>query len=107
MLTTKQKDSRVNFVIDHLNLPCSQFISFDNLISLDEKWFYLQRVNQRIYLSPEETIPIRKTQSKKNIIKVMFLVAVSRPRRDYKRNEFFDGKFGCYPPCRKQRSTKE
>ena len=29
--------------------------------------------------------------------KVMFLVAVAKPRMDVKRGKFFNGKIGCYP----------
>ena len=42
-LTKQQKDSRIKFIIDVINLPSSQFSSFDNYIHLDEKWFYVKK----------------------------------------------------------------
>ena len=56
-----------------------------------------KKVNKNLYLGPSETIQTRKTKSKKNMTKVMFLVAVSNPRMDVKRGKFFNGNVGCYP----------
>ena len=56
-----------------------------------------KKVNKKLYLGPSETIQTRKTKSKKNMTKVIFLVAVSKPRMDVKRGKFFNGKIGCYP----------
>ena len=42
-LNTKQKIERLDFCIRHINLPCFQFVSFNNTIHIDEKWFYIQK----------------------------------------------------------------
>ena len=50
-----------------------------------------------MYLALEETIPVRKCQNKRFMRKLMFLVAVSKPRRNYRTKKFFDGKLKCFP----------
>ena len=47
-----------------------------------------KKVNKKIYLGPKEMIQTRKTKSKKNMTKVMLLVAVAKPRMDVKRGKF-------------------
>ena len=96
-LNPKQKIERLDFCIKHIELPCFQFFSFNNTIHIDEKRFQIQKTNQKMYLAPEETIPIRKCQNKRFMRKVMFLVAVAKPRRNYRTKKFLDGKLGCFP----------
>ena len=45
---------------------------------------------------PEEEDPVRTIQNKNFIGKVMFLVALARPRYDDEGNLTFDGKIGCW-----------
>ena len=59
-----------------------------------------------MYLSTYEKIPVRKTQSKKYMVKVMFLVAVEIPRRYYKRNRFLYGKLGYYTLVEKKEAKR-
>ena len=52
---------------------------------------------------PTEKQPIRRCSNKRFILKVMFLVEVSQPRKDHGRNVLFDGKLRFwsltkYPP---------
>ena len=47
-----------------------------------------------MYLAPNEAEPIRKTKSKRHRKKVMFLVAVAKPRRHHNKQKDFDGKLG-------------
>ena len=47
-LTQKQKDARINYIVDFINLPSPQFCSFNNYIHLDEKWFYVKKVNKKV-----------------------------------------------------------
>ena len=92
LLNEKQKKERISFCINNINLPCFQFLSFNDTIHIDEKWFYLKKVNQTMYLGPKETKPIRKTQNKRFLKKVMFLVAVGVPRMNHTTSTYFDGK---------------
>ncbi|ETV72992.1 hypothetical protein H257_12038 [Aphanomyces astaci] len=62
-----------------------------NAVHIDEKWFYITKIRRRFYLWHDEENMPRHVQSKSHITKVMFLVAVARPRSDW------DGKFGCWP----------
>jgi hypothetical protein len=69
--------------------------SYDE-IHVDEKWFYITPLKERVYLSQrelEEDLPQRKVKHKSHVLKVMFFAAVARPR--YKDGEcVFDGKIG-------------
>ena len=51
----------------------------------------------KLYLSPEEVVVTRKTKSKNNMTKVMFLIAVSNPQMDYKIGKYFNGEILFYP----------
>lgn len=62
------------------------FSSMCNVVHIDEKWFNLCEVNQKIYLLDDEEEPVRPVQHKNHIMKVMFICAVARPRGG------FDGK---------------
>ncbi|KAH9138153.1 hypothetical protein AeRB84_017485 [Aphanomyces euteiches] len=62
-----------------------------NVVHIDEKWFYITKLRRRHYLWHEETPPPRYLHTKAHISKVMFFVAVARPRKDW------DGKVGCWP----------
>ncbi|KAF0717357.1 Aste57867_2337 [Aphanomyces stellatus] len=66
-------------------------------VHIDEKWFYITKVNRKYYLWHDEDLPQWKCQSKRHILKVMFLVAVARPRHDFQRHKMWDGKIGCWP----------
>ena len=87
---------RINFIIDKINLPNTQF--FHLIITyILKKSGSMSRILKKMYLGPLETIKTRKTKSKKNIMKVMFLLAFSKPRMDHKRGKYFNGKIGFYP----------
>ena len=60
-LTQKQKDERINYIVNFINLTSSQFVLFNNYIHLEEKWFYFKKFNKKVYLGPLETITTRKT----------------------------------------------
>ena len=110
-LTNKQKQTRINFIINKINLTNNKFSYFNNYIHIDEKWFYVKKVNKNLYLGPSETITTRKTKSKKNMTKVMFLVSVSRPLMVVKRGKYLYGKIGFFPLVEelheKEKSIKE
>ncbi|KAK4279813.1 hypothetical protein QN277_011529 [Acacia crassicarpa] len=73
------------------------FKSMHNIVHLDEKWFYMTKKNANYYLLPGEEEPLCTTKNKNFIGKVMFLVAIARPRFDSDGNETFSGKIGVFP----------
>ncbi|ETV96217.1 hypothetical protein H310_10407 [Aphanomyces invadans] len=52
---------------------------------------------RKVYLTKGETVSRRVCKSKRFISKVIFLVAVARPRMDEDRGVMFDGKIGMWP----------
>ncbi|ETV88284.1 hypothetical protein H257_01576 [Aphanomyces astaci] len=63
---------------------------------LKNKWFRLEKDASRYYLASFEDYLERRIQNKRFIGQVMFLAAVARPRKDVRRNQTFDGKFGIW-----------
>ena len=53
-----------------------------NIVHIDEKWFYMSKKKETYYLHPWEEEPLRTCQNKNFIEKVMFLAAMTRPRFD-------------------------
>ncbi|KAH9094946.1 hypothetical protein LEN26_018040 [Aphanomyces euteiches] len=74
-----------------------EIFGMHNVVHVDEKWFYLTKVNGKFYVYDDEELPLCATKSKNFITKVMFLAAVARPRHDEATNQFFDGKLGMWP----------
>ena len=68
----------------------------DNIVHIDEKWFYLTRENNTYYLLPDEPQPMCTTKNKSCIAKVMFLTAVAKPRYGEGGEVTFDGKIGTW-----------
>ncbi|KAF0715306.1 Aste57867_3474 [Aphanomyces stellatus] len=69
----------------------------EDVVHLDEKWFYITKVKRTFYLVPGEKVPKRKCKSKRFITKVMFLSAVARPRYDEVTGLWWNGKIGTWP----------
>ena len=69
----------------------------EDLIHIEEKWFYLTKDGQRFIIVADEEEPYRHGQHKFFLTKIMFLCAVARPRYDTRRNAWFDGKVGIWP----------
>ncbi|RHY23533.1 hypothetical protein DYB32_009153 [Aphanomyces invadans] len=67
------------------------------VVHLDEKWFNADKDRRKVYLTKGETVSRRVCKSKRFISKVIFLVAVARPRMDEDRGVMFDGKIGMWP----------
>ncbi|KAF7833179.1 mariner transposase [Senna tora] len=93
--------SRIEFCLSMLE-PCSIphdpiFIGMYNIIHIDEKWFYMTKRSRNYYMLVDEEDPIRSCKSKNFIDKVMFLVALARPRFDAQGRELFSGKIGIFP----------
>ncbi|KAG6616892.1 transposon protein, putative, Mariner sub-class [Phytophthora cinnamomi] len=62
-----------------------------------EKWFYVHRNRNTYYLTGGEPASRAVTKNKTHRTKVMFLVAVARPRYDEHQCMTFDGKVGLWP----------
>ena len=65
-------------------------------VHIDEKWFYMTKINTNYYLVPDETPPHWTCKSKRYITTVMFMCAVARPRWDSHDKCEFDGKIGIF-----------
>ncbi|KAL3624852.1 hypothetical protein CASFOL_031520 [Castilleja foliolosa] len=109
-LKEENKISRLKFCLSMLDNDCIQddpiFKGMYNIIHIDEKWFYLSKKMERYYLLPDEEDPLRTCKSKNFITKVMFLVAIARPRFDEQGNELFSGKIGTFPFVTKQAAKR-
>ena len=97
-LTEENKMSRMELALSFVdkNNP-SQFENMEDLIHIDEKWFFLTKDGQRFIIAADEEEPYRHVQHKNFMTKVMFLCAVARPRYDTNKNAWFDGKIGIWP----------
>ena len=89
-LTEENKMSR-------MELALSKFENMEDLIHIDEKWFYLTKDGQHFIIAVDEEEPYRHVQHKSFLTKIMFLCAVARPRYDTNKNAWFDGKIGIWP----------
>lgn len=67
-----------------------------DVVHVDEKLFNLYKSATRYYLAANEPLPYRSTPNKRYIGKVMFLAAVARPRYDYHKKRYFDGRVGIW-----------
>ena len=75
----------------------SKFKNMEDLIHIDEKWFYLLKDGQHFIIAADEEEPYRHVQHKSFLTKIMFLCVVARPRYDMRKNAWFDGKIGIWP----------
>ncbi|KAF0685854.1 Aste57867_22306 [Aphanomyces stellatus] len=99
MLTDSHKVQRLQFVHQFIKSGRQGAHHWDDMldrIHIDEKWFYVTKVNRKYYLWHDEALPTRKCQSKRFIQKVMFLTAVARPRFDQAKHKMWDGKLGTW-----------
>ena len=99
-LTEEKKKNRLQFCLSMLDKESLQDLKFAdrfNIVHIDEKWFDLSKKTETYYMLTDEEEPHRTCKSKSFITKVMFLVAVARPRFDGEGNVTFSGKIGIYP----------
>ena len=75
----------------------SKFEHMEDLIHIDEKWFYLMKDGQRFIIVADKAEPYRHVQHKSFLTKIMFLCVVARPRYNTNKNAWFDGKIGIWP----------
>ena len=74
-----------------------RFDAMYNVVHIDEKWVNMYKASSRYYLSSDEALPYRSCPNKRYIGKVMFLAAVARPRYNFSKKTYFDGKIGIWP----------
>lgn len=74
-----------------------KFLDMFNVIHIDEKWFYITKKIEKLYLVAGERDPERACKSKFFFKKIMFLAAMAQPRFDSDGNETFSGKIGIFP----------
>ena len=97
-LTEENKMSRMELALSFMDKNnTSKFENMEDLIHIDEKWFYLTKDGQRFIIVADEEEPYRHVQHKSFLMKIMFLCVVARPRYDTRRNAWFDGKIGIRP----------
>ena len=75
----------------------SKFKHMEDLIHIDEKWFYLMKDGQRFIIVADEAEPYRHLHHKSFLTKIMFLCVVAGPRYNTNKNTWFDGKIGIWP----------
>ena len=96
-LMEENKMSRMELVLSFVDKTnTSKFENMEDLIHIDEKWFYLTKDGQRFIIAADEEEPYRHVQHKSFLMKIMFLCAVARPRYGMRRNAWFDGKIGIW-----------
>ena len=97
-LTEENKMSRMELALSFIDKNItSKFENMEDLIHIDEKWFYLTKDGQRFTIAADKEEPYRHVQHKSFLMKIMFLCAVARPRYDTRKNEWFDRKIGIWP----------
>jgi hypothetical protein len=96
VLTEPNKQFRIQYALDNINMDRRLFDSMMDVVHVDEKWFEMKQVNKTYFLAEGEAEPHRAAKSKRYIEKVVFLAAVARPRFNTTRNSHFDGKLGIF-----------
>ena len=96
-LTDENKVSRMELALSFTDKNnTSKFEHMEDLIHIDEIWFYLTKDGQHFIIMADEAEPYRHVQHKLFLTKIMFLCAVARPRYDMNKNAWFDGKIGIW-----------
>lgn len=111
-LKPENKLSRLKFCISMIDQTTiadamPSFIDMQNIVHIDEKWFDMTKRNRTYYLHEEESDLVRIVQNKNSIDKVMFLIAVARPRFDDQGNVTFDGNIGVWPFIKETPAKKD
>ena len=71
ILTDENKNARVEFCRRHIG-DNGRYAPMNNIIHVDEKWFYVTQTSTRCYLTADEVEPHRTTRHKNHIEKVCF-----------------------------------
>lgn len=99
-LSQEQRNNRMRFVLSQADgsqgRPFCKYKDQLNTIHVDESWLYLHKEDSKILAFANTIISNPETvQHKSHIKKVMFLIAMARPRKVNGR--WFDGKIGLWP----------
>ncbi|XP_021751380.1 uncharacterized protein LOC110717052 [Chenopodium quinoa] len=109
-LTSNHKVARMKWILSHINPVTSNgdptFVEMNNVIHMDEKWFYLNPDKRRFYLLPSEEDPYRPIQSTRFKLKAMFMGLIGKPLYDTDGGLLHDGKYGIFPFTVKQLAKK-
>ena len=98
ILTEENKVSRMECALSFIDKnDTSKFKHMEDLIHIDEKWFYLTKDGQCFIIAVDKAEPYRHVQHRSFLTKIMFLCAVAGPRYDTNKNAWFDGKIGIWP----------
>ena len=104
-LKEANKKARLQFCLSMFDQQSLQnrptFRDMRNIIHIDEKWFNTTQKTMKFYKLPSEENPHRTVQNKNSIGKIMFLVAIARPRYNAEGICIFDGKIGIWPFIKK------
>ena len=85
-------------LLDHILITTTpKYKRFFDYVHIDEKWFYLSRKSQRVYLAKNEPKPNRSDKSCEFIPKVMFRGCIARPRWCDRGQCIFVGKTEMFP----------
>ena len=80
-LTDENKVSRMELALLFIDKNVtSKFEHMEDLIHIDEKWFYLTKDGQRFITAADKAEPYRHVQHKSFLTKIMFLCAVASDR---------------------------
>ena len=97
-LTEENKMSRMELALSFVDKNnTSKFENMEDLIHINEKWFYLMKDGQHSIIAADKEEPYMHVQHKSFLTKIMFLCAVARPRYNMRENAWFDGKIGIWP----------
>ncbi len=96
ILSEKHKKDRLKCCLSFIDSRSLIFSSMNNIVHIDEKWFYMTKAVKKVYISDNETVENRSGRNRRFIPKVMFLSAVVRPRFDGDGDCIFDGKLGIW-----------
>ncbi|XP_021767517.1 uncharacterized protein LOC110731907 [Chenopodium quinoa] len=77
------------------------------VIHIDEKWFYLNPETRKFYLLPKEEDPYRCQQSKRFKIKAIFMAMIGKPIYARDGTLLHDGKYSIFPFVIKQMVKKK
>ncbi|XP_021732037.1 uncharacterized protein LOC110698828 [Chenopodium quinoa] len=99
-LTSNHKIVRLKWILSHL-LHAEQnanpkFEDMQQVIPIDEKWFYLNPETRRFYLLPNEP-NLYRCMFKRFKVKGMFMAMIGKPIFDTHGHVLHDGKYGIFP----------
>jgi hypothetical protein len=77
-LNDHHKFERFLYAIDIMNLVTEKYhANYDCSVHVDEKWSFLMEAELSMYIVPGDAPPIKSTQHKSHILKVIFLATIA------------------------------